>query len=125
MAAVNRSSENLPTPRLELRWKPWEGVSAEGYNWQCRYMLVIRLGKHDCRRECETLEVSGDELSTQIGFTDVRRGSGTPVYADGTVDTPFRDGSHAAWDGWQLRLPVYATCDGKATRIETSEPAII
>lgn len=92
----------LPSPRLQFRWgyNEW----SEGYEYACRYELVLPIREHDCRGEmgkpfeaCITLSI------TTVG------GTGEPwkERAGGSL-APFRDGVHAKWDSELLgNLPVW------------------
>lgn len=100
--------EGLPSPRLELEWKP---ISNDWEERECIYSLVIPLREHDIRRE----DNNKSELKIEIGRTTVKGGR-YPVN-NGKVDTPFRDGVHAMWDAKILNLPVWAVCDTYATNV--------
>lgn len=64
--------------------------------------------------------VAGGVLRTALGGTR-RGGDGEPVYQDGKIDTPFRDGAHAQWDGEALGLKVFAVYG--AQRMEVTPKA--
>jgi len=85
-------TQSIPCPRFEFLWiRPLD----EQKSWRCLYSLVIPLSKYDIRRG----EDDKSELSMGIGETKVGlSGGGTPIEADGSVMTPFRDGAHAQWD---------------------------
>lgn len=98
----------LPTPRLQFRWeritkpKDW-------YRWFCYYELVLKLGKFDIRNPHEYKKAG--ELTLPLGGTKVGTTRESMVLSDGSVDTPFRDSSHAVWDSKQLRIKhIYAIC---------------
>lgn len=97
----------LPTPRLQFRWEKMKKPK-DGYNWFCYYELVIGLETADIRNPYEMKKPG--ELALRLGGTRVGSDRG-PIWPDGTVNTPFRDGAHAHWDGKQLgNPPVYAIC---------------
>lgn len=95
---AGRIGLDVKNARLELRW---EATSNKDWNWFCCYELVI-----------PTLE--GDILRARLGGTKVG-GSRPPVREDGTVDTPFRDGAHAKWDGKTLGVRAWAIFGDKRT----------
>ncbi len=100
----------MPCPRLEFRWL------MTGDSWserECVYSLVIPLREFDIRRENEDGESVFTEKFIEIGRTDVRGyRAGPPIYEDGTIYTPFRDGAHARFDNEALggHLPIVAVC---------------
>jgi hypothetical protein len=109
-------AENMTAPRLELRWRK------TGNDWtqrECDYNIVIPLREHDIRREDEDGNKVRDELTIHIGSTSVEGGRAEePVYENGDIDTPFRDGAHALWDSEVLNgMPIYAVCGDKAQEI--------
>src|SRR6056297_289936 len=95
-----------PCPRLEFNWvKPGETWASR----ECIYSLVLPLGEHDIRHDNDNA-VNG-ELFIEIGRTQVNGNSRLPIWEDGTVDTPFRDGAHAQWDSIALSgIPIVACC---------------
>src|SRR5262245_38298431 len=102
----------MPTPRLQLRWEK----VAEG-EWKCNYELVIKLGKLDIRNP-QDYKRATEKLIPLSSGTMVQSTRG-PVWPDGTVDTPFRDGAHARWDAEQLgNPPIYAVYEDKFTRLK-------
>lgn len=108
----------LPTPRLQFRWEKM-AKPKDGFNWFCHYELVLGLETADIRNPHEMKKPG--ELTVVLGGTRVGSENG-PIRPDGTVNTPFRDGAHAHWDGQQLGDPaVFAICgdvvmDVKANR---------
>lgn len=110
--------KKLPCPRLELRWRK---VADSWVNRECVYSLVIPLCEHDIRRENEDGDCIKDELFLEIGFTQVNGGrGGEPIYSDGIVETPYRDGAHAQFDNKALggNIPIVAICGDKFTIID-------
>lgn len=103
--------EDLPAPRLQLRWERQPENSE--YRYVCFYELVIPLNEGDIRREVW-------EDGVEVGSTDVKvieinstgRKSSSP-YPPCTAhpgghrfaDTPYRDGAHAMFDAKHLGNP--------------------
>ena len=110
---------DLPCPRLQFKW------IKDGATWskaKCIYSLVLPLDEDDIRAENEDGKRVRDELEIKIGTTEVTR-YGTPsppIYSDGVVETPYRDGTHARLDNASLggNLPVIAICGDVFTVIE-------
>lgn len=99
----------MPCPRLELRW---EKSGETWYSRECVYSLVLPLGETDIR----STDVEGNprELALEIGRTRVRGGNGErPIFEDGEIDTPYRDGAHARFDRKALggTIPIIAVCE--------------
>lgn len=112
----------LPTPRLQFRWE--EKDSGDGFNWFCHYELVLSLDTNDIRNPHEYIKPG--ELTLSLGGTKAGVSSGrTPISRhDGQVDTPFRDGAHAVWDGAQLgNPPVFAICGNTVTDVKRVKEA--
>lgn len=127
----------LPTPRLQIRWEalpplPYNdehnkmkrriakamgvGKPAAEYRWAWHYELVLGLDTNDIRNPYEYKKPG--ELTLALGGGIRTSGRDEPINFDGTVDTPFRDGAHAIWDGLQLgRPPVYAICGERVTTV--------
>jgi hypothetical protein len=105
------SKNKLPCPRFEFLWE--KDGNNSWRNRTCTYYLVIPLSEFDIRREdCDGNKVR-EELKIEVGKTTVEGGSGrAPIYEDGTVETPFRDGAHARWDKKSLgvNFPIIAVC---------------
>jgi hypothetical protein len=89
----------LPAPRLQFRWEPI-AEPVDGFNWMCHYEFVMALKEGDIRRTND----KKSEMVIPLGGTRVGRDK-APIYPDGTIDTPFRDGVHAGWDAAQLGSP--------------------
>lgn len=109
----------LATPRLQFRWEKKD--SGDGYNWFCHYELVLRLDTNDIRNPHEYKKPG--ELTLPLGGTRVGKSAEHgPVWPDGRVDTPFRDGAHAQWDSEQLGgLPIFAIYGNSVTPIERNK----
>jgi hypothetical protein len=112
----------LPVPRLQFTWIK---ITDDWSIKECIYTLVLPLGEHDIRREGPNGKKVRSEWHAEIGRTKSDGSARMPVSSDG-VDTPFRDGAHAQWDALVLNLPLFAVCDGVATRVnvKTSRVAI-
>lgn len=103
------ANQDLPAPRLQLRW---ECDEADSYERICHYELVLPLQKYDIRRD---LAPSGF-AAIPLGRTKVSGGLG--VFLDGKVEEPFRDGAHARWDATLFGLPVYAVWKEHASPVD-------
>jgi len=107
-------ANRLPAPRLELRW---HRQNDQEWQWIVDYNLVLLLAPYDIRHTKKN-EFSGKchEKQVRLGRTKV----GTEKTPDkyGRIETPFRDGVHIMHDAIQLRLPLYAVWDDKATVLE-------
>ena len=86
-----KENNNIPVPRLEIRYFDYK---SNGYNLIAIYSLIY---KH----------LLGDIINIPFGHTKIDSGRGTPVYEDGTLDMPFRDGAHIKNEMLQLNLPAY------------------
>lgn len=97
----------LPLPRLQLTWEELEKRDADGYNWICRYELILPLPKYDIRNDGKDGKVGKGPgyYTADLGGTRTTREGGPNRY--GTLDTPFRDGAHIAWDSVTLNLPAF------------------
>lgn len=119
-------SNELPAPRLELRWDADDAPPPEGYpvgTRACRYLIVLPLGQWDIRREDEHCNQVRDTLEKELGCTIRSLGNPQLVWHDpNTVDTPYRDGRHAAWDSATLKIPAYAVAGDYAMIIECDQP---
>lgn len=100
----------MPCPRLEFEWVK------TGETWHkrdCIYSLVLPLGEYDIRRENGDGEKVRNEIKAELGRTSVTGGKdGPPIWKDGTVESPFRDGAHAKFDNEALggHLPIVSVC---------------
>lgn len=105
------NENGLPVPRLELHWKK-DGE----YDSRCWYLLVYKHLLHT--------EEKPDIVAVPLGLT--RSGGGSRnqqgfMFGE-YVDTPFRDGAHAAHDSTQLKIPLYVTNeDGAVDFIDVSD----
>jgi hypothetical protein len=103
--------DNLPAPRLQLRWAP--STIKPGYNWECHYELVLPLDKYDIRAtrygdDGEEEIGAFKELVVPIKTPSLRESTNTPCGNEGSMryyDSPFRDGAHAYWDAKHLGNP--------------------
>jgi hypothetical protein len=122
---TDRKLKDLPLPRLQLTWRP---TPKDEYSWACDYELLVPLSKFDIRNNGKRGKVGGGPgyIKASIGGTRAGYNGGRgpltsvadPSYTSGTrfeLDTPFRDGSHAAWDSFRLGFPAYVVLeqDGK------------
>jgi hypothetical protein len=105
----------LPAPRLQLTWQQTKPDS-DGYNTICHYHLVLPVGKYDIRNPHEYKRDSF--LLLDLGGTRSTGLIRDRIYPDGKIDTPFRDGSHIAWDAKKLSLPAYVVCGQSSQLIE-------
>lgn len=106
----------LPTPRLQFRWEKIE-KPVDGMDWFCHYELVLKLDTNDIRNPHEYKKPG--ELTLALGGTRVGKYGREPFWPEnGIVDTPFRDGAHAHWDGLQLGIKhVYAIYGERITDV--------
>ena len=109
----------LPFPRLELRWrKPRKDEDVSPDAWCCDYVLVLHK-RHIGDQRCNGPR--GAFAARDVEFvlnTTIRGGGGSgPILGD-IVDTPFRDGCHAQWDSEVLGIPAYAVFGKKFTEVE-------
>ena len=88
----------LPVPRLEIAW-----AKTGPDKWVANYYLVKR-------------GIDGGLELTVLGKT--KRTGSSPLYADGTIEPPFREEAHIAYDMLELRLPGFVTYDGESTPID-------
>lgn len=98
--------ENLPVPRLQMRFE------GETYETVITYELVYR----------HALDGVGNGpkfVYIPLGIT-TRRGGNSKAPAD-FLKMPFRDGVHLQSDARQLKLPAYAVYEGKAYKIDTEK----
>ena len=104
----------IPCPRFEFRWEK------DGESWEkcvCKYSLVIPVARYDIRSNDGELT----EITLKIGTTKVGRGNNKrPVWDNGIVETPFRDGAHAQWDCESLggHIPIVAICEDVHSIVE-------
>lgn len=109
----------MPCPRLELEWVM---VGDDWRKRECIYSIVIPLDEHDIRRRDADGKKVRNEVKAEIGRTAVSGGNGeAPIWGDGKVQRPFRDGAHAIWDSKVLgNMPVVAVC-GDVFTVGTEE----
>lgn len=99
--------ENLPMPRLQIRWEMVDEVQNK---WTAHYELVIPLNPYDGRRED-----GRNYIAVPFGTTKVTSAH-SPI-KNGKVSTPFRDGVHIKWDQEKLKLPAFAIYGDRVTQI--------
>jgi len=105
-----RNTNEMPCPRFELEW------TKDGKDWNkriCTYSLVIPLGEFDVRREDQDGNNVRTEVKAELGKTSVRSSDyKAPIWDDGTVQMPYRDGCHAIFDRKALggHIPIVAIC---------------
>lgn len=105
----------MPCPRLELRWHK------EKYELRCDYNFVIPIHQHDIREDAAVRY--GSELRFCMGWTTVGGGMGDmPLWPNGVIDVPYRDGKHAAWDSHTTGFPAFVVYQGQAQSIVAEEP---
>ena len=112
---------DLPVPRLELRWREWDGNEVK-----CDYNLVFQLGPYDIRHKRKD-EYTGKSAEKKIRLGSTKCTSGRDPSALGykdqdgrdAINTPFRDGAHIQWDGDQLKLRAFVVAHGKAQELAT------
>lgn len=112
------SGPQLPLPRLQITWQQ-DGPC----RWLASYDLLIPVSAYDVRNNGPDGGVGEGPgfVAAHIGLTTATRSRG-PVCSDGSIDTPFRDGVHIAWDSHRLNLPAYVVCGDRWERIRP-EPA--
>ncbi len=104
---------DLPLPRLQLRWER----GANEHELICHYEFVVRVGKHDCRDDAFKLGFAKASFGTTRS-TCHKPGGYVPFFPDGTMETPFRDGAHAAWDSHRLGIPAYVIYENHYQLVE-------
>lgn len=97
--------EGLPVPRLEIRW-----VTNDSWSCVAEYNLVYQHFLGD-------VLVQPFSVTKQTGARDGR----PRIAADGTIDTPFRDGAHIHHDMKQLGLPGFVVFDGHVTKLHLKD----
>ena len=121
--------KDLPLPRLQLTWE-----DLGGGKWHCNYDILIPVEKFDIRNNGPEPEY---EVGAGPGYTEGRLGQTKvtstqgplkPEYEDGCrtgktyLDTPFRDGAHAAWDSFTLGIPAFVVYQDRVKAIEPRCP---
>lgn len=110
------SESELPCPRLELRWNKGE------YEKRCDYNFVLPITVGDIRKGSAVQ--FGSELRFCMGWTTNSGGGDThPLYPNGIIDVPFRDGMHIAWDSYNTGFPAFVVWQGQAQSILPSQPS--
>lgn len=111
------SPTEMACPRLELKW---ERHKENPMRMMCYYVLVLPGGANDVRK-------SGDETEARnlMWWTDCGAGiNGYPedtdmILPNGEMEVPYRDGMHARWDSYALRIPAYVVYKDKAMALES------
>lgn len=100
--------DELPAPRLELRWRR-ESDGVEAY---CDYNIVFPLHKYDIRKD--GYEADGPVLRFRLSWT---RTTQKKLEYGGIIETPYRDGTHILWDAKALGLPAFVVLHDKAQKL--------
>jgi hypothetical protein len=95
VAETIEGGPDLPTPRLELAYKPLRGWTD--------YKVVYRL---------VTKHLLGHMVAHPMGYTKVG-GGGLGREPQIPVDLPFRDGAHARYDSAMMGIPLYTVIPGQ------------
>lgn len=105
-------TSNLPKPRIQFVWtvdrdfpspQPWPSRG----NWICLYQIVLELSEFDIRLEPWN---KNRELVLDMGLATMRESNQTPCLLLDKYypDLPWRDGTHAHFDNYQLGgLPIF------------------
>lgn len=106
------SIDNLPCPRLQLRWVR-DKDSRDRSSWYgrtCIYSLVLPLQVGDIRSNKS--KRNPREYVIEISRTRVVGGSHGPPIVDNKIMVPYRDGRHVLWDKAALggHLPIVVIC---------------
>lgn len=114
--------EQLPAPRLELRWQHLEDDRRYAPKFRCEYNFVLPVTENQVRvGSCVQF---GPELRYTMGWTDVEgEHEGFPVGENGMLHTPYRDFHHATWDSYTTKLPAFVVWDGQAQILRPSPPS--
>lgn len=104
---------NLPVPRLQLRY---EKLTDDGYSFRVVYELVYR---HYCA------DLKGCEKFVYVPMGETRINGGGILGADEhgkkKLHLPMRDSCHIAWDGRQLKLPMFALYEDHIEELKTED----
>jgi len=104
----------MPCPRLELRWHK------EEYELRCDYNFVLPIHKYDIREDAPVR--FGSELRFCMGWITSHGGNPEyPLWPNGVIEVPFRDGKHAAWDSHATGFPAFVVYQGQAQSILPEE----
>lgn len=106
------SIQDLPFPRLELRWKqPDKEPDDYGfYKYICEYLLVIAPPDKLDIRSNEGSDYGVRNIENVLNTTTCTTGNANHiVYEDGWLETPFRDSVHIVRDSKILNLPAFVT----------------
>lgn len=114
----DRKLKQLPLPRLQLTWR--EAPDDPEYEWACDYELLVPVSRLDIRNNGKRGKIGGGPgyIKASLGGTrtsgrgPLARRAIDPSHPDVPVlDTPFRDGAHAAWDSFRLGFPAYVVLE--------------
>lgn len=101
-AILKDNPENLPVPRLEIRW---EAESEDGYLQRWDYSLIYR-------------HLLGHLVRIPMGQTKTQGSTKPPIF-NGALMMPYRDGAHICHDSMMLGLPAFAVADGRIEKLST------
>lgn len=108
------SELGMPLPRLQLTWEKLD-KPVDGYNWVCKYEMLMPLTKYDIRNEPNYWGFYAASLG---GTRSDREG---PPDRWGKLEAPFRDGAHALWDAIHLGMPAFVVYGDKYRRIASPD----
>jgi hypothetical protein len=90
---LEANPDNLPVPRLEIRWSK---VTEDGYEQYWDYRLIYR-------------HLLGHLIAVPLGGTKTSGGNCDSLkWPNGTLHLPFRDGAHISHDTGHLGIPAFA-----------------
>lgn len=102
-ASGDKIGLDVKNSRLELRWERIH--DDREYSWLCHYELIVQM-------------TDGRTMRAKLGGTRRSGNDRTPIYPDGSVETPFRDGAHAQWDSKALGVKAWAICGESKTEVK-------
>lgn len=121
--SLKREEPTLPTtcpdgievPRLEHRWRKATKPNKGNWDMRCDYVMILPVREYDHRR----MHGGPQVVSVLISETSISGGpnDGSPVHADGRIDTPLNDGMCSRTDANVLHLPLYASYEGKYYKV--------
>lgn len=116
--------QQIPTTRLELRWKRLDAPDADGYTWLCEYNLILGFDELDIRGEVVDEEgiLCFRSAAKVLSLGGTKTTGNGDFVRNGEIRTPFRDGAHIQWDSKRLGdLPMFVIYEGKAQQILRKE----